>query len=262
MKAVTYARYSTENQSDNSIEDQTRECDRIAQRAGATIVGRYHDAHISGGTAERPGYQTMLAAARRGDFDVIIAEDLSRLWRNLAEQSLQLAGLADLGVAVITHDIDTRQDSAELLGAVQGAMNSIYRKEISRRTRRGMEGLALAGKSTGGYCFGYAPGEARTVETIFTLRADGLSLKSIAHRLNDLDIPGPKGRRWGASTIFSIVTNRRYTGAVVYGRQVVRRSAVDSKRSQRIDRNGGPLVSRQDESKRLISDELWARSRS
>jgi site-specific DNA recombinase len=112
MKAALYARYSTAGQSGASIEDQHRVCTRLAERHGLDVVARFSDAAISGGTAERPGYQALLSAARRHEFDVIVAEDTSRLWRNLAEQAPRLAELSDLGVHVVTHDLDTRIESA------------------------------------------------------------------------------------------------------------------------------------------------------
>jgi DNA invertase Pin-like site-specific DNA recombinase len=43
------------------------------------------------------------------------------------------------------------------MGAVGGAMATAYRKEIGRRTRRGLEGIARSGKSAGGRAFGYIP---------------------------------------------------------------------------------------------------------
>lgn len=85
---------------------------------------------MSGGTVHRPGYQAMLAAARKHEFDVIVAEDASRLWRNSAEQAQRLAELRDLGIHVVTHDLDTRQESAVLMGAITGAMAEHYRAEI------------------------------------------------------------------------------------------------------------------------------------
>lgn len=263
MKAATYARYSTEGQSHASIEDQQRECERIARRAGYEIVAQFSDAGVSGGTAERPGYQALLAAARGAGFDAIISEDVSRLWRNLAEQAPRLAELQDRGVRVITHDLDTNIDSSELLGAVSGAMNSIYRKEISRRTRRGMEGLALAGKSTGGTCYGYhgaapAPHQATVVQTIFVWRAEGASIAAIARRLNTSGVAGPRGGSWGPSTIFAILANPRYRGAVVYGKMICHRSAVDSRRQRRVARPE-PIVKRHDETRRIISEELWSK---
>src|SRR6185312_17356508 len=130
MNAALYARFSTEKQSGASIEDQFRVCTRLAERHGFLVAMRFSDAAISGGTAERPGYQTLLQAARGGEIDVIVAEDTSRLWRNLAEQAPRLAELADLGIHVVTHDLDTRVESAGMLGAVLGASSEAYRKEI------------------------------------------------------------------------------------------------------------------------------------
>src|SRR5579863_8972820 len=157
MRAGLYARYSTDLQREQSIEDQFRVAERLAERHGFAVVARFSDQAISGGTAQRPGYQKLLTAARRRELDVIVAEDTSRLWRNLAEQSPRLAELADLGVHVVTHDLDTRHESAEIMGAVGGAMASAYRKEIGRRTRRGLEGLARNGRSAGGRSYGYLP---------------------------------------------------------------------------------------------------------
>ena len=90
----------------------------------------------------RPEYQAMLAAARRGEFGVILAEDASRLWRNSGEQAQRLDELADLGLHVVSGDLDTRHESAEIVGGIKGIMNAQFRAEIARRTRRGLEGKA------------------------------------------------------------------------------------------------------------------------
>jgi DNA invertase Pin-like site-specific DNA recombinase len=208
MKCALYARFSTEKQSEASIEDQFRVCERIAERHGFMVIERFSDAAISGGTAHRPGYQKLLAAARHREFDMIVAEDTSRLWRNLAEQAPRLAELADLGIAVVTHDLDTRHESAEIMGAVGGAMATAYRKEIGRRTRRGLEGLARSGKSAGGRPFGYVPsafsgtgqveideGQAAVVRRIFEMFAEGHSPRAIATALNREGVPAP-GATW------------------------------------------------------------------
>jgi DNA invertase Pin-like site-specific DNA recombinase len=184
-------------------------CERLAERHGFAVVVRYSDQAISGGTAQRPGYQGLLAAGRRHEFDVIVAEDTSRLWRNMAEQAPRLAELSDLGIAVVTHDLDTRHESAELVGAVGGAMASAYRKEIGRRTRRGLEGLARAGKSAGGRSYGYISAarspsgkleideeQAAVVRRIFELYADGNSPRGIASILNREGVPSPSST-WG-----------------------------------------------------------------
>ena len=62
------------------LEDQLRQCERMAElQHGFAVVARFTDAAISGGTTARPGYQRMLAAPRRREFDIIVAEDASRL---------------------------------------------------------------------------------------------------------------------------------------------------------------------------------------
>jgi DNA invertase Pin-like site-specific DNA recombinase len=245
VKAALYARYSSDLQSEASIPDQFRACERIATLQGFEVVSRFEDRAISAGTAERPGYQAVLAGARLGEFDAIVAEDSSRLWRNMAEQSPRLAELSDLGVHVVTRDLDTRQESSEILGAVMGAMAAAYRKQISYRTRRGLEGLALAGKSTGGRCLGDAPGEAETVREAFRLRALGQGYGTIGAALG---LP--------RSTVRYVLSNPRYRGQLTWGATERRGGARDSKRTRRVDRPGGPLVVR--EIAPLVDSAVWA----
>lgn len=290
MKAALYARFSTEKQSEASIKDQYRVCERIAEREGISVVARFSDAAISGGTAQRPGYQKLLAAARQHEFDVIVAEDTSRLWRNLAEQAPRLAELADLGIAVVTHDLDTRHESAEIMGAVGGAMATAYRKEIGRRTRRGLEGLARTGKSAGGRSYGYVPAalsgtgrieideaQAAVVRRIFEMYVNGHSPRAIAARLNAENVPSP-GSSWGRQerrrkgwvyTAISsnpvrglgIINNDMYRGIVVWNRSRWIRSAADSSKRRQVQNPRKEWITRKEERLRIVSDELWARAK-
>jgi DNA invertase Pin-like site-specific DNA recombinase len=288
MKAAIYARFSTEKQSEASIVDQFRVCERIAERDGFQVVLRYEDRAISGGTPERPGYQAMLQAARRREFDVIVAEDSSRLWRLLAEQAPRLAELADLGIHVVTHDLDTRQDSAAVLGAVTGAMAEQYRKEIGRRTRRGLEGRARQGMSAGGRAFGYLPPalsgtgrievqpeQAEIVRQIFSRYADGWSPKALATDLNRRKVPSPgsawkreQRRRlgWVMSAIAGdsrrgtgILNNEVYIGRVVWNRVRWVRSASDSSKRRCVLNPPTEWIVRQDERLRIVPLSVWKR---
>ena len=83
MRTALYARYSTDKQRESSIEDQFRNCVQYAERESWQITARYKDGAISGATADRPGYQAMLADAQAGAFDVLVVDDLSRLSRDL-----------------------------------------------------------------------------------------------------------------------------------------------------------------------------------
>jgi hypothetical protein len=227
-------------------------------------------------------------AARARKFDCIIAEDTSRLWRNLAEQSPRLAELSDLSIAIVTHDLDTRHDSAEIMGAVGGAMASAYRKEIGRRTRRGLEGLARNGKSAGGRAFGYIPAatsgtaqieidpeQAIIVRRIFQLYAEGYAPRAIADILNRERVPSP-GAGWGrehrrkagwvGSCIHGnpdrgtgILNNDSYRGVIVWNRVRWLRSAADSSKRRQVPNPKAEWIVRKDERLRIVTDEMWAR---
>ncbi len=81
-RAAVYARYSSDNQRDASIEDQVRQCRARIDRGDWTLTQVYSDAAISGATVLRPGYQKLLEESRNGAFDVVVAEALDRLSRD------------------------------------------------------------------------------------------------------------------------------------------------------------------------------------
>jgi DNA invertase Pin-like site-specific DNA recombinase len=226
------------------------------------VVCRYEDRGISGGTTERPGYQLLLQAARSGVIQVIIVEDISRLWRNRAEFGARSAELEDLGINVVTCvGEDTRRDGWGLVMAIKGAIAEHARKEISFRTRRGLEGLALAGKSTGAHpVYGYSdPGHAQVVREIFEMRAAGSGLGRIAAYLNSNVTPAPRGGAWSKWGVRAVLSNPRYAGRVLWGRTETKGGARDSRHKRRVARSR-PIVDRFDAALQLVSPELWARA--
>jgi site-specific DNA recombinase len=247
MRCALYARFSTELQNQESISDQFRQCERVAKIQGLEIVSRFEDRGISGGTSERPGYQALLTAARASAFEVIVCEDISRVWRNRSEYGQRSAELEDLGVHLLTCvGDDTRREGWGLVLGIKQAIAEAARREISYRTRRGMEGLALAGKSTGGKCYGYGPGEATTVLNIFNMAAKGLLPSQIAKALNREGLPGPRSARWSLNAVKRVLGNPRYHGTVLWGRTETKGGAQDSRRKRHVPRPDGPLVSRFD----------------
>lgn len=194
MKAALYARYSDDKQRDASIDDQFRECERVARAAGLDVIARFEDKGVSGGTAARPGYQALLSAARQKEFSVIVAEDISRLWRNRGEFGLRSAEFEDFGVHCVTAvGNDTRRDGWGLVIQIKQAVAEHARREASYRTPQGLEGSsAIKGESAGGRAYGYRPAsqstsgqveiieaEAAVVSRIFELYAGGISSRAI-----------------------------------------------------------------------------------
>ncbi len=262
-RAALYARFSTDQQREASIADQFRSCARAASEAGLDVTCKFEDRGISGGTSERWGYQAMLTAARAKQFDVIVVEDISRLWRNRSEYGQRSAELEDMGVHLITCvGDDTRRDGYGLVLGIKQALAEHARKETSYRTRRGLEGCALAGTPTGGRCYGYKTSveiddkEAAVVLAIFEYAAAGMAVRAIANQLTQMKILAPRGGAWGPSTVSSILCNRRYTGAVIYGRTRVKTSAADSRRTSR-ETQLQPIVDRMDRELRIIPIELF-----
>ena len=152
-RVALYARYSSDNQSDSSIEDQFRLCREHAARERWKIVGTYHDAAISGASVIlRPGIQSLLQDAQRGQFDVVLAEALDRVSRDQADVATLFKHLRFAGVPIVTL---AEGEISELHVGLKGTMNALFLKDLAAKTHRGLRGRVEKGKSGGGLCYGY-----------------------------------------------------------------------------------------------------------
>ncbi len=102
VTAVVYARFSSELQADRSIDDQVRLCRRFIEQQGWGYQYAYTDRAISGATALRPAYQALLEDARRGSYDVVVAEALDRLSRDQEDVAGLLKWLRFAGIRLFT----------------------------------------------------------------------------------------------------------------------------------------------------------------
>ena len=82
IRVGLYARYSSDQQREASIEDQPRLCRLFAEKQGWTIAESYQDRALSGASLIRSGIQALLTDALRGRFDVVLAEALDRISRD------------------------------------------------------------------------------------------------------------------------------------------------------------------------------------
>ena len=132
MKAVIYTRYSSEFQNDSSTADQARNCRTyIETQHGWKVATHYKDEAISGSTMNRPGYQEMLAAWERGEFDALVVDKLSRFARNIEGQERALKRLTFYGLRVVA--VNDGYDSADKGSKTQrqfkGVMNEAHNEE-------------------------------------------------------------------------------------------------------------------------------------
>src|SRR6185295_692748 len=102
-RAIIYARYSSDLQSDKSVDDQVRECKKLAARDDYTIIETFEDRAISGALLnQRPGIQALLDRVRRGDVDAVLAEGLDRISRDQEHIAGVFKVLAFWGTKIVT----------------------------------------------------------------------------------------------------------------------------------------------------------------
>ena len=162
MRAVIYARYSTDLQSAASIDDQIRVCRERIEREGWTYLHAYHDRAMSGTSHLRPGYQKLLEDAQRRMFDVVVAEALDRLSRDQEHVAHLYKQLTFLGIKLVTL---SEGPISELHVGLSGTMGALYVKQLAEKTHRGLRGRVEAGRSGGGNSYGY--------KVVRKARADG-----------------------------------------------------------------------------------------
>ena len=293
LRCGIYARFSSEKQSPLSIVDQIRKCREYAEQRDWLVIDScvFSDEGISGTTDDRPGLRHMLEAATSKEklFDILLVDDSSRLSRRLKDSFTihEELGFADVRLICISQGIDSASEQSEVLFATHGIMDSQYIRNLSKETRRGVEGKALAGLHTGGRCFGYQSvledsgnkdhhgrplvtgvrlgvfePQATIVRRIFQLYADGNSLQRIAKTLNAEGVVSPQpqkgriSRSWCPSSVRTILRNTRYRGHVIWGKT----QKVRSKSGKRIYKRttSDKWIVREIPEQRIISEELWA----
>ncbi len=238
-RVALYARYSSDRQNERSISDQLNLLIQHAAAKGWAVVGTYTDAAISGSAmANRPGLLAALAAADRGEFDLLLAEDEDRLARNLEHLAHVANRLADIGAGIATLSTDRVQD---MHVAFKGLIAQDFIRNLSMKTKRGMASNAEKGLATGSRLYGYrsqpggsieiVPDQAEVIRRIFSMYVnDRMSSREIAERLNRDRIPSPAGRQWNASSIQGsrqrangVLHSEIYAGVKVYNRVEMRK---------------------------------------
>lgn len=274
MRAIIYARYSTEHQTESTILDQLRRCRDYAKNHGLKIAAEYTDEGISGAAiGNRPGVQKALAELERGDLLLVVdttrlsrSQDLAPLLTRLRHRGIRVVGVLD------GFDSDSR--TARMQAGLSGIMSEEFRAQIASRTHSALDMRARQGKATGGKCYGYSKAgeiieaEAAVVREVFERAARGEAMKAIASDLNRRGVPSPgstwerKARRsdgmWLVSGIHSMLGNDRYIGRVVWNRSIWRRDPDTGKR-QRVERPESEWIV--SEGPAIVELETWEKVR-
>ncbi len=277
----TYARYSSDNQRETSVEDQQRLCQEVAEKHGYTIadVHVYSDKALSGTAkhnTKRLDYQKLMKALRNKEIDVLIADEISRLSRDVVELANLQQLIENTNLILLTADGFTSETGGwQLNFGLKGMVSQQSSRETSHRIKRGLEGSLDRGYMTTRPPYGYLPKkdmdergnsrgthwlidkhEAEIVNGIFEDRKNGKTLTSIAKKLNSRNIPKPhKSRKgeeyWSGSNISAILKNKIYSGVYIYhGSYSYKKKASQTGKIMKAVEYPRPQLS-------IISDQVW-----
>ena len=252
MKCAIYARFSTDNQNEESIESQVEKCKEFIEREGWTLNPDhiYPDYAISGATNKRPGLQNLMASARRKPraFDRVVVFSKSRLSRSSLQEMKITNELESYGIEVVSasEPFHTMKGSGRV--AAEGAIrmvNEVYLAQVSEHVKRGQEHTASRGFKTTWAPYGYRndwvpdpsagmdkrtgqprmrlrwvvdPEQAKVVKWLFKEYLQGNGFKKLASKLNEKGTSAPRSDSWAPSAIREMLRNHSYIGWYCLGK--------------------------------------------
>ena len=225
MNAIIYARYSSDRQREESIEDQLRICRQWCEDNGHDVVGVFADKAMTGRTDKRPQFLAMVKNPMGAQLCVVYKMD--RFSRNKYDAAHYKKVLADKGCRVVSAT-EAVPDSPEgiIIESLLEGMAAYYSANLAQNVRRGMEGNALKCKAQGYRVYGYDVGsdgcyiinesEARVVHEVFTRYAAGEPVRTIMQDLKARGIVNKAGKPFSDSALRDMVKNEKYTGVYTW----------------------------------------------
>ena len=263
INAVSYARFSSNNQREASIEIQQEHINRYCKDNGITIIKEYVDRAFSATNDNRPQFQQMIKDAESGMFSYVVVYNSSRFARNLQDHLRYRSILESYGIRIISvnENFDESTPEGDLMSNFMMSINQYYSKDLGRKTYLGCLETAKECKHVGGVpLYGYGvdkeqkyyiiEDEAKIVRIIFEMIAKGHSHKEVAEKLSIIGAVNRKGKKFKAD-FTNMLRNRKYMGEYVWNLR--KRSSVhkqvphDSSEIVRIP-NGIPAI---------VSEELF-----
>jgi DNA invertase Pin-like site-specific DNA recombinase/uncharacterized ParB-like nuclease family protein len=228
IKAVIYARYSSHNQREVSIEQQVDECREYAEKNGITVTHIYSDKHLSGRKDARPDFHRMIRDAQSHAFQMMIAWKSNRAFRNMKDAMNYEEKLMHHGVRCVYIKEDFSDTAAgRFAKRTMMNVNQFYSENMAEDIMRGMSDNAEKNLVNCKPPLGYKRGEdgrfaidepsARVVQEIFRRFAGGETLAVIARDLNARGIKTSRNGPWGKNSFHVLLKNERYTGVYIWG---------------------------------------------
>ena len=224
MTAVIYARYSSDNQREESIEGQIRECTAYAEKNGITIVKHYIDRALSAKTDNRPEFQQMIKDSEKRLFDIVLVWKLDRFARNRYDSAHYEYQLERNHVKLVSATEPISDSPAGIMvKSMLTGMAEYYSAELSEKVVRGMTENVLKGKYNGGTIpigfkvdeekfFQVDPLKAPFVVEAFQRYNDGATMKELMNWLNDSGVTTNRNQKFTYNSVQTLLTNKRYIG--------------------------------------------------
>lgn len=221
--AVIYARYSSDSQTEQSIEGQLRVCEEYAQKNNILILNTYIDRAMTGTNDNRPDFQRMIKDSSRKEWNYVLVYKLDRFSRNKYETAIHKKTLKDNGVKVLSA-MENIPDTPEgiILESLLEGMNVYYSAELSQKVKRGMRETRLKGfYQGGGLPYGYKvidrkvvidETKAETVRFMYDSYSKGVTVKTMIAELTAKGILY-KGKPFAPNTVYGILGNEKYSGS-------------------------------------------------
>ncbi len=267
-KAAAYARYSSDNQREESIEAQLRAIREYCQKNNIQLVKIYTDEAKSATTDDRPGFLQMIKDSSLGLFDVVIVHKLDRFSRDRYDSAFYKRQLKKNGVRLISV-LEPLDDSPEsiILESVLEGMAEYYSRNLAREVMKGMKETVLQCKHTGGKPpLGYGVAEdgtyvineytAGAVRMIFEMYSAGKGYSEIIHALNAAGYRTQTGRAFGKNSIHDILVNEKYRGVFIFNRT---ERKINGKRNHHRNKDDSEIIRIEGGMPRIIDDETWER---
>ena len=225
--AVIYARYSSSNQRDVSIDQQVAACKKYADSQDLKILRMYEDRAMTGTNDNRPGFQQMIKDSEIGAFSYVIVYALDRFSRNKYDAVINKKILRENGVKVLSATEHISDDpTGSLMESILEGFAQYYSEELSAKIKRGYRSNAEKCLVNGPLPYGYRRGqdgkyeivseEAAVIREIFERVSARESIADIFRDLNDRGLKTRHGKDWNRSSFNKILHNKKYIGIYEY----------------------------------------------
>lgn len=269
LRAVAYARYSSDNQRSESIEAQLHDIKEWAAQNDCVIVRVYTDEAETGTNDDREGFLQMITDSRTGDFNIVLVHKSDRFARNKWDAAIYKKALHDNNVKLIYVTQPMLCDDTPESFLMEGIFESLdhyYSMNLGREVMKGMNENARHCKHNGGRpplgfdvdkntkTYIINEHEARAIRLIFEMYAEGMSYDKIVKSLNTQGFKTKTGGLFAKNSISDILRNEKYLGVYIYNRTIRK---INGKRNHRKNKPDDQVVKIPGGMPQIIEQELW-----